>query len=81
MLSNIYDIPAIAVDTHVSRVAKRLGITNSEDVTIIEQDLMKYFPKNKWSRLHHQLVLFGRYICKAKKPECDKCPFKDLCNK
>ena len=75
VLSNIYNVPAIAVDTHVKRVAKRLGITNEQDVLKIENDLMKFFPKNKWSRVHHQLVLFGRYICKSKKPDCKNCPF------
>lgn len=76
VLANIYNVPTIAVDTHVIRVANRLGLTKSEDVLKIEQDLMDFFPKNKWNRVHLQLVLFGRYICKSKKPECDKCPFK-----
>lgn len=79
VLSNIYNVPAIAVDTHVSRVALRLGLTKSDDVNIIEQDLMKFFPKNKWSRVHHQLVLFGRYICKSKNPDCKNCPFINEC--
>ena len=79
VLSNLYDVPAIAVDTHVSRVSKRLGLTKSDDVSKIEQDLMKFFPENKWSRVHHQLVLFGRYICKSKNPGCDKCPFTSIC--
>lgn len=76
VLANIYNVPTIAVDTHVIRVANRLGLTKSGDVLKIEQDLMDFFPKNKWNRVHLQLVLFGRYICKSKKPECDKCPFK-----
>lgn len=76
VLANIYNVPTIAVDTHVTRVANRLGLTKSEDVLKIEQDLMDFFPKNKWNRVHLQLVLFGRYICKSKKPECEKCPFK-----
>lgn len=76
VLSNIYDVPAIAVDTHVARVSKRLELTKSDDVLEIEKDLMKFFPENKWSRVHHQLVLFGRYTCKGKNPLCDKCPFK-----
>lgn len=79
VLANIYNVPTIAVDTHVTRVANRLGLTKSEDVLKIEQDLMDFFPKNKWNRVHLQLVLFGRYICKSKKPECDKCPFKCQC--
>ena len=80
VLSNLYDIPAIAVDTHVARVSNRLGIVNSDDVTNIEKELMNFFPKEKWSRLHHQLVLFGRYICKAKNPDCKKCLLKEYCN-
>ncbi len=76
VLSNIYNVPAIAVDTHVARVSKRLGLTKSDNVLEIEKDLMKFFPENKWSRVHHQLVLFGRYTCKSKNPLCDKCPFK-----
>ena len=76
VLSNIYNVPAIAVDTHVARVSKRLGLTKSDDVLEIEKDLMNFFPKDKWSRVHHQLVLFGRYTCKSKNPLCDKCPFK-----
>lgn len=75
VLSNIYNVPAIAVDTHVKRVAKRLQITDKEDVLEIEKDLMKFFPKDKWSRVHHQLVLFGRYICKSQNPDCKNCPF------
>lgn len=78
VLSNIYNVPAIAVDTHVARVSKRLGLTKSDDVLEIEKDLMNFFPKNKWSRVHHQLVLFGRYTCKSKNPLCIKCPFN--CN-
>ena len=80
VLSNIYNVPAIAVDTHVSRVSKRLNLAKETDeVDIIEKKLMRKFPKEKWSRLHHQLVLFGRYICKAKNPDCNNCLFKEQC--
>ena len=79
-LSNIYNVPALAVDTHVSRVSKRLGLAKEkDDVTIIERKLMKKIPKDKWIKLHHQLVLFGRYHCKAIKPLCDTCEIKNLC--
>ncbi len=79
-LSNIYDDPAIAVDTHVSRVSKRLGIAKENDsVEKIEEKLMKKVPKNRWSKTHHQLVLFGRYNCKAIKPECSSCMIKEMC--
>ena len=79
-LSNIYDEPAIAVDTHVSRVSKRLGLVNkNDDVLKIEKKLEKKIPKDRWSKTHHQLVLFGRYHCKAMSPECDNCKLKDIC--
>ncbi len=79
-LSNIYDVPTIAVDTHVSRVSKRLSLAKDTDtVDIIEQKLMKKIPKDRWSKTHHQLVLFGRYKCKAVKPECNNCKLNDLC--
>ncbi len=80
VLSNIFNVPTIAVDTHVTRVSKRLGLAKDDDnVTIIENKLMKKFPKERWSRLHHQLVLFGRYKCKALKPDCKNCPFISFC--
>ena len=81
-LSNIYDEPAIAVDTHVTRVSKRLGLANkNDDVKKIENKLMKKVPKERWSKTHHQLVLFGRYRCKAINPICDDCKIKDYCKK
>lgn len=80
VLSNLYDIAAIAVDTHVSRVSKRLNLAKeADDVLTIEKKLMKKLPKSTWSRVHHQLVLFGRYNCKAIKPECEGCLFKEYC--
>ncbi len=80
VLSNLYNEPCIAVDTHVNRVSKRLGLAKeSDDVLEVENKLMKKFPKDKWSKLHHQLVLFGRYNCKALNPECDDCKLKQFC--
>ena len=79
-LSNIYDEAAIAVDTHVARVSKRLGlVNNNDDVLKIEKKLEKKIPKDRWSKTHHQLVLFGRYHCKAISPECVNCKLKDIC--
>ena len=79
-LSNIYNEPTIAVDTHVTRVSKRLGLANkNDDVVKIENKLMKKVPKDRWSRTHHQLVLFGRYHCKAISPLCDNCKIKEYC--
>ena len=80
VLSNLYDEPCIAVDTHVSRVSKRLGIAKEkDDVLTIEKKLNKRFPKEKLARLHHQLVLFVRYHCKAKNPLCENCELKNIC--
>ena len=80
VLSNLFNIPAIAVDTHVERTSKRLGLAKEDDsVLMTEKKLMKRFPKKSWSRLHHQLVLFGRYICKSGNPNCEECLFKEKC--
>lgn len=80
VLSNIYKEPLIAVDTHVDRVSKRLGLANDKDnVLQVENKLMKKIPKNLWGRTHHQLVLFGRYICKSKKPNCNECLLTSYC--
>lgn len=80
VLSNLYQEPTFAVDTHVSRVSKRLGIAKeSDNVLKIEQKLMKKFPKEKWSRMHHQMVLFGRYHCKSLSPNCENCKLKKEC--
>ena len=79
-LSNIYNEPAIAVDTHVARVSKRLGLAYENDSVIeIEKKLMKKIPKDRWSRMHHQLVLFGRYRCTSLKPKCDDCEIREYC--
>ena len=79
-LSEFYNIPAIAVDTHVERVSKRLKLASKGDnVLQIEKKLEKYFSKDTWARRHLQLVLFGRYYCKAIKPECMNCKLKDMC--
>ena len=78
--SNLFNYPAIAVDTHVSRVSKRLSLANEkDDVEIIEKKLMKKFPKEIWSKLHHQLVLFGRYNCTARNPNCVNCKLQEIC--
>ena len=80
VLSNLYDVPAIAVDTHVERVSKRLKIAcKNDDVLKVEKKLMKMIPKDKWSKSHHQMVLFGRYICKARGPLCEECAFYNDC--
>ena len=79
-LGEFYNIPAIAVDTHVERVSKRLKLASKkDDVLKIEKKLEKYFDKDVWAKRHLQLVLFGRYYCKAVKPECMNCKLKDIC--
>lgn len=78
VFSHLFDEPALAVDTHVTRVSKRLGLTSDNaGVLKIEEDLCNFFPKERWSKTHVQLVLFGRYTCKAIKPNCQNCPFKN----
>lgn len=71
---------AIAVDTHVFRVSNRLEIAKGNTPDKVEQQLMKNFDKTEWSKLHYRLVLFGRYVCKAKKPDCQNCALKYVCS-
>lgn len=79
-LSEFYGYPAIAVDTHVERVSKRLRMAYlKDDVYKVEKKLERKFPKEEWSKRHLQLVLFGRYHCKAIKPNCSNCKLKDIC--
>jgi len=80
VLANIFNVPTIAVDTHVERVSKRLGFAKSNDsVLTVEHKLERKFPRESWTRLHHQILLFGRYYCKARNPECTSCKFKNIC--
>jgi len=80
VLATLYDIPSFAVDTHVLRVSKRLWITKEyDDVLITENKLKKFFKKEDWNKINSSLVLFGRYICKAKIPNCNDCPFNGKC--
>ena len=75
-----FKIPSIAVDTHVNRVSKRLGLARKNDNLIdVEKRLQKVFRKDDWGKRHLQLVLFGRYKCKSQKPMCDDCKLKDIC--
>ncbi|MGD7045403.1 endonuclease III [Jeotgalibacillus proteolyticus] len=80
VVSVAFGKPAIAVDTHVERVSKRLGICRWKDsVTEVENTLMRKIPENEWSATHHRLIFFGRYHCKAQSPKCDQCPLLSLC--
>lgn len=81
-LCEYYNYPEFAVDTHVLRVSKRLKIADDiDDVIKVENKLKKTFPKEEWGRRHKQLVLFGRYFCKAIKPNCDNCKLINICKK
>ncbi|MFP3722914.1 endonuclease III [Niallia circulans] len=80
VVSVAYNIPAIAVDTHVERVSKRLGFCRWKDSVLeVEKTLMKKVPKEEWSVTHHRMIFFGRYHCKAQNPQCEDCPLLALC--
>ena len=80
VLGQLFDEPSFAVDTHVFRVSKKLGITTKkDDVLKTEQKLKKYFDRNTWNRINSQMVLFGRYICTSKNPKCENCNLKNIC--
>lgn len=80
VVSNAFGVPAIAVDTHVERVSKRLGIAKETDSVLeVEKRLMAGVPKDEWTLTHHRLIFFGRYHCKAQNPACGVCPLADGC--
>ncbi|MEH7373417.1 endonuclease III [Neobacillus drentensis] len=80
VVSVAFNVPAIAVDTHVERVSKRLGICRWKDSVLeVEKTLMRKIPKDEWSVTHHRLIFFGRYHCKAQNPQCPSCPLLELC--
>lgn len=80
VMSVAFKEPAIAVDTHVERVSKRLGICLWKDSVLeVERKLMKRVPKDEWSDTHHRMIFFGRYHCKARNPGCSECPLLELC--
>lgn len=79
-LSEYYGVPAIAVDTHVERVSKRLKLAKiSASISEVESSLMKKIPKERWIKTHHQFIFFGRYHCKAINPNCTNCKLSHLC--
>jgi endonuclease-3 len=80
VVSVAFNVPAIAVDTHVERVSKRLGICRWKDSVLeVEKTLMRKVPKDEWSLTHHRLIFFGRYHCKAQNPQCSSCPLLEIC--
>lgn len=80
VVSTAFGVPAIAVDTHVERVSKRLAMANWKDTVLeVEKKLMKLVPKEEWTVTHHRLIFFGRYHCKAQNPQCEICPLLPVC--
>ena len=76
---HIFGLPSVVVDTHVKRISRRLGLTKNEDPTKIEFDLMKALPKSHWIRYNHQIIAFGREICKAPRAKCGQCFMTEFC--
>lgn len=82
VLSVWFDIPAFAVDTHVERISKRLGLAKFEDsVEVVEKKLKRKIDRNRWNDGHHLFIFFGRYHCLARNPKCENCPFISFCKK
>jgi endonuclease III len=80
VLGNIFQIAdGVVVDTHVSRVSQRLALTKETKPEKIEQDLMKLVPRKDWIQFGHMIIMHGRYVCKAQKPDCPNCVLNDLC--
>ncbi|MDF2891884.1 MAG: endonuclease DNA-(apurinic or apyrimidinic site) lyase [Clostridia bacterium] len=79
ILSNIYGIPGVIVDTHCKRLSNRIGLTENEDPVKIENDLMEIIPQKDWAKFSNNLVYHGRAICDARKPKCEICPISKHC--
>ena len=79
VVANAFGVPAIAVDTHVGRLARRLGFSKHADPDKVEADLQRLFPPEEWVFLHHALILHGRRVCAARKPACGSCAVAELC--
>jgi len=79
ILSNAFGEPAFAVDTHVGRLARRLGLTGAKSPDAVERDVTALIPRERWSLAHHQLIWHGRRCCHARKPLCDECVVAELC--
>ncbi|MFV0552825.1 MAG: endonuclease III [Anaerorhabdus sp.] len=80
IMSVCFGLPAIAVDTHVERISKRLNLAKKNDTVLeVEKKLMKKIDKDRWNRAHHLFIFFGRYFCTARNPQCDQCPFVQIC--
>ena len=79
VLAEAFGKARIAVDTHVFRVANRIGLTDGKDPTEVEETLMARLPEDQWIRAHHLLIFHGRKVCHARKPDCAKCGLKGSC--
>ena len=79
VMSNAFNVPAIAVDTHVFRVSNRIGLATGKEVLEVENGLMKAIPKELWIKTHHTLIFHGRRVCIARNPKCGECGIKDYC--
>lgn len=80
VLSNAFDVPAIAVDTHVFRVARRLGLATGKTTMAVERELMACVPEEEWTLTHHRLIFHGRRLCDARRPQCESCPLETYCS-
>ena len=77
-----FNIPSFAVDTHVERVSKRLGLAKPKDsVEKVEEKLKRKIDRNRWNQAHHDFIFFGRYLCTSRNPKCIDCPFPSVCKK
>lgn len=77
-----FDIPAFAVDTHVERISKRLGLAKfADNVVSVESKLKRKIKRDRWNKGHHLFIFFGRYFCTARNPKCEECPFISMCRK
>lgn len=82
VLAELYNEPLLAVDTHMQRFAKRMGIANEKDsVEVIEEKYLKFIPKERIVKTNHQIIWFGRYFCKAISPDCEHCKLREICRK
>jgi endonuclease-3 len=79
ILGNAFGIPGIVVDTHVSRLARRMGLTRQEDPARIERDLMELVPEKDWTQFSHAMIFHGRRVCDARNPKCEICPVRSDC--
>lgn len=79
VLSNAFDMPALAVDTHVQRLSNRIGLSNSMNPEVTERSLCQRIPERLWSKAHHWLIFHGRNICTARNPKCEMCPITEFC--